>query len=243
MSENEKSRSEVLIEGAAVTPDWSKAIAFAAGQPPVLPLVCQDLHSGQVLMLGYVSQESLAESISCGQVVFWSRSRAELWKKGATSGHVFNIRRLLLDCDGDTLLALVEAQGPACHRNSTTCFDAQKSAGEFAETDVGWSVLSRLFTTMQERAGGADKESYTYKLLQAGIDRVLRKLGEESTETILAAKNTSITGDAQEFLEESADLLYHWLATLIALEKKPSDVMDVLRSREGGPRRPVTKKV
>jgi phosphoribosyl-ATP pyrophosphohydrolase/phosphoribosyl-AMP cyclohydrolase len=231
------------LEGAQSIPDWSKALAFAADQPLVLPMICQDSSTGQVLMVGYVSAEALEASLSLGHAVFWSRSRGRLWKKGETSGHVLQIRRILIDCDGDALLALVDPAGPACHRDSVTCFDAPSGQGGFSETDVGWSVLARLQKTLETRAEGADPESYTYKLLNAGLDRVLRKLGEECTEAILAAKNSTITGNADEFLQESADLLYHWLVALKAVNRKPEDVLEVLRSREGGPRRALMQKI
>ena len=231
------------LEGAQSSPDWSKAVVFESGQPPLLPLICQDAQTAQVLMVGYVSKETLDESLRSGQVVFWSRSRGARWKKGETSGNVFHIRRILLDCDGDALLAHVAPQGPACHRNSVTCFDASDDHGGFAQSDVGWSVLARLHQTVEARASGDDTESYTFKLLDAGLDRVLRKLGEECTEAILAAKNSTITGNADEFLEESADLLYHWLVALKAVNRSPADVLNVLRLREGGPRRRPTQKV
>lgn len=235
-------QNKVQLEGAKAQPDWSKAVRFAPDQPPVLPLICQDISTGQVLMQGYVSEQALAESLGSGEVVFWSRSRARLWKKGETSGHVLKLQRVLIDCDGDALLALVKPQGPVCHRHSATCFDAETAAG-FAETDVGWSVVARLFETICRRAEGTESESYSYKILSAGLDRVLRKLGEECTETIIAGKNSTITGSADEFCSESADLLFHWLLALKALGKKPQDVLEVLKSREGGPRRVVVDKV
>lgn len=244
MKKTESSRLKITIEGAKTAPDWSKALAFAEGEPPLLPAICQDAATGQVLMLGYMSQEALEESLDSGQVVFWSRSRRRIWKKGETSGNVMNISRVFLDCDADTLLFFVLPQGPVCHRESVTCFDAEREDHcGFQETDVGWSVAARLFKTLEQRARGDDSESYTFKLLKAGVDRVLRKLGEECTETILAAKNATITENADEFLQESADLLYHWFVSLIALKKNPFDVMDVLRARELGPRRVQTEKV
>ena len=233
----ESAAMRLQLEGAQSVPDWSKAVAFAADQPRVLPLMCQDIDSGQVLMLGYVSEVALEETLRTGEAVFWSRSRNALWRKGETSGNVLKIRRLLLDCDGDALLALVEPQGPACHRNSATCFDAEHAQGEFIETDVGWSVLARLQRTLELRARGDDPESYTFKLLNAGLDRVLRKLGEECTEALLAAKNSTITGNADEFVSESADLLYHWLVSLVALKVAPERVLEVLKGRMGAPRR------
>lgn len=236
-------QSSVEVSGARSAPDWSKAVVFAQGQPPVLPMICQHLHTAQVLMLGYVSQEAWERTLSSGEAVFWSRSRGDLWKKGETSGHVLKVHKIYLDCDADTLLAIVEPQGPACHRKSPTCFDASLDGGGFAEVDVGWSVLGRLYQTLLGRASGRDGESYTHRLLQAGVDRILRKLGEECTETILAAKNLTITAKAEEFHSESADLLYHWLVSLVALKQSPEKVLAVLKSREGGPRRVEVEKL
>ncbi|MEN9826840.1 MAG: hypothetical protein RI953_2585 [Pseudomonadota bacterium] len=243
MNQHEQdAQNKFHLEGAMPLPDWSKAVRFAPEQPPVLPMICQDVSTGQVLMQGYVSEAALGETLQTGEVVFWSRSRAQLWKKGETSGHVLKLQRVLIDCDGDALLALVKPLGPVCHRHSTTCFDAETKDG-FAETDAGWSVVARLFETICQRAEGNDPESYSYKILNAGLDRVLRKLGEECTEAIIAGKNSTITGNADEFCSESADLLYHWLLALKALGKEPRDVFEVLKSREGGPRRGVVDKV
>lgn len=224
-------------------PDWSKAVAHAPGQPPLLPMVCQNALTGQVLMLGYVNEEAWEHTLELQEVVFWSRSQGKLWRKGETSGHTLKLKAVRLDCDADTILALVEPQGPTCHRHSTTCFDLEKSEGGFENLDVGWSVASRLYSTILARASGDDPESYSYKLLQAGPDRVLKKLGEECTETLIAAKNATITGNAEEFCAESADLLYHWLVTLVTLGQTPEQVFAVLKSREGGPRRGEVKKI
>jgi phosphoribosyl-ATP pyrophosphohydrolase/phosphoribosyl-AMP cyclohydrolase len=238
MDENfKKSGSLVEVSGACLAPDWSKAVAHGPGQPAVLPMVCQNQKTGQVLMLGYVSEEAWQQTLISGEVVFWSRSQEKLWKKGATSGNTLVVRKIYIDCDADTLLALVDPQGPTCHRQSETCFDPERKESGFESVDVGWSVLSRLHATIVARQEGADPESYSHKLLKAGIDRVLRKLGEECTETILAAKNATITGLSDEFKSESADLLYHWLVALVALKESPESVLAVLKSREGGPRR------
>lgn len=228
---------------SSVQPDWSKATRTIDGGQPLLPMICQHIHTGQVLMLGYVNEEAWQSTLQLGEAVFWSRSRNCLWHKGETSGNRMLIRDILVDCDGDTLLALVEPLGPACHRNSETCFDTVAAAGQFSHTDVGWSVVARLFQVIQKRAGGEDPESYTYKLLNAGLDRVLRKLGEECTEAIIAAKNSTITVNANEFTEESADLLYHWLVSLAALGVQPDDVFKVLKRREGAERRGNIKRV
>jgi phosphoribosyl-ATP pyrophosphohydrolase/phosphoribosyl-AMP cyclohydrolase len=227
----------VEARGACQAPDWSKAVVPGDAQPPVLPLICQCFRTRQVLMLGYVSPEAWQRTLDSGEVVFWSRSRQKLWKKGETSGHVLKVKSLHIDCDADTILALVEPHGPTCHRNSETCFDEEKQSGVFEGVELGWGTLAQVHRTLEQKAMGSDPESYTYKLLQAGPDRVLRKLGEECTEAILAAKNLTITGNADEFVSESADLLYHWLVSLVALKVEPEKVLELLKGRMGAPRR------
>jgi phosphoribosyl-ATP pyrophosphohydrolase/phosphoribosyl-AMP cyclohydrolase len=233
----------VEVRGAHAQPDWGKAVVQVEGQPPVLPLVCQCFRTHQVLMLGYVSQESWHQTVQTGEVVFWSRSRGKLWKKGETSGHVLKVKSLHVDCDADAILALVDPHGPTCHRNTQTCFDEKNQSGGFESVDLGWGTLAQLHGSLEKRAQGGEPESYTYKLLQAGPDRVLRKLGEECTEAILAAKNLTITGNADEFVSESADLLYHWLVSLVALKVAPERVLEVLKGRMGAPRRVAGEKI
>lgn len=240
------SNSQQTVQGQLsqlkLTPDWSKATRFEGGDECLLPMICQHMHTGQVLMLGYVNKAAFEKTLELEEAVFWSRSRKKLWRKGETSGNRLLVRKVMLDCDSDTILALVEPLGPACHRDSATCFDEALASGGFAQTDVGWSVAARLFLFIEQRARGEDTKSYTYQLLNAGVDRVLRKLGEECTETLIAAKNSTITGDVSEYLEESADLLYHWLVSVAALGVRPEDVLDVLKAREGAQRRgPETK--
>lgn len=224
-------------------PDWAKATFFEGCSEPLLPLICQHAATGQVLMLGYVNREAWRRTLELGEAVFWSRSRNALWHKGATSGNRLVVKEIHSDCDADTLLAFVEPLGPACHRLSETCFDEEVGAGSFSRTDVGWSVVARLFRTIEARARGSEPESYTFKLLSAGVDRVLRKMGEECTEAIIAAKNSTITGHSCEYLEESADLLYHWLVSLAALKLSPNDVFEVLKKREGAERRGPNKRI
>jgi phosphoribosyl-AMP cyclohydrolase / phosphoribosyl-ATP pyrophosphohydrolase len=219
------------VESSA-RPDWSRAVRFESGSEALLPVICQHADTGQVLMLGYMNQQAWQRSLELGEVVFWSRSRKALWHKGETSGNRMHVKEFRTDCDADTILALVIPCGPACHRLSETCFDEELSAGSFARSDVGWSPVARLFQVIQDRSQGTEPESYTFKLLSAGLDRVLRKLGEECTEAIIAAKNITITGDSREYLEESADLLYHWLVSLAALGLEPQAVFEVLKNRE-----------
>jgi phosphoribosyl-ATP pyrophosphohydrolase/phosphoribosyl-AMP cyclohydrolase len=213
--------------------DWAKGTQCA--DQLLLPAVVQDTHSGEVLMLGYVSEGSVAESARLGEVVFFSRSRQKLWRKGETSGHVFRLRAAALDCDNDSFLFLVERQGPACHRGLRTCFlhaDGTQPAG----FPPSASTLLELSAAIAERARGGDPDSYSFQLLQSGLDRVLKKVGEEATEFVIAAKNGP-EADRAAVTGEAADLLFHLLLSLEALGIQLPEIIDVLRGRAGSIRR------
>lgn len=174
-----------------------------AKQAGLVPAVIQDHASGEVLMLGYMNQESLTLTLTSGDVTFYSRSRSKLWRKGETSGHVLRAKSISLDCDRDTLLIKAEALGPTCHTGSVSCF-SENAASTFA-------TLPKLWTKIVERAAAADTtSSYTATLLAAGIQRQAQKVGEEGVEVALAA----VAADDQALLGESADLLYHLLVLL-----------------------------
>jgi phosphoribosyl-AMP cyclohydrolase / phosphoribosyl-ATP pyrophosphohydrolase len=189
-------------------PDVLARVRF--GPDGLVPVVVQDATSGRVLTHAWMNQESLGKTLETGQTWFWSRSRQELWNKGATSGNTQAVRELRLDCDGDTLLALVDQTGVACHTGAETCF-SDRLAGEAGQPFASLATLTR---TVAQRAAVADPESsYTARLLAKGIDTVCKKVGEEATEVVLAAK-----GDEHgQVVYESADLLYHlsvlWQAT------------------------------
>ncbi len=164
-------------------------------------MVVQDEDSGTVLMFAYANSEALAKSRSTGLAYFWSRSRAEIWDKGSTSGQVLEIVAVLEDCDQDAVLYKVWARNGACHTGAYSCFgDGGPQAGE----------LGRLWETVRSRIADADPEaSYTRRLYEAGIDRVLRKIGEEAGEVIIGCKG----GRAEEIAAEASDLIYHiWVA-------------------------------
>ena len=169
--------------------------------PELRPVVVQEASTGRVLMLAYANEEAVAATRATGRAHFFSRSRQELWDKGATSGQVLTIVGIEPDCDEDTLLYLVDAPHGACHTGAASCFGSvMPPAGE----------LGRLWATVEERVRDADPEvSYTRRLYEAGLDRILRKVGEESAEFLVACKN----GDADEVAREASDLLYHvWVA-------------------------------
>ena len=185
----------------------------------LVPVVAQDRASGDVLMVAYANAPALAKTAETGFAHFWSRSRGALWKKGETSRNVLRVIEVRADCDRDALLYVVEPHGPACHTGARTCF------GEDSPTAGG--MLEELARVVADRTKAAPADSYTARLLAKGQDHVLKKIGEEATEVVLAAKGQS----DERLAEETADLLYH---VLVALEQRHLPlvrVMDVLRGR------------
>jgi phosphoribosyl-ATP pyrophosphohydrolase/phosphoribosyl-AMP cyclohydrolase len=188
----------------------------------LIPAIVQDAFDGRVLMQAYMNREALAHSLESGKVTFWSRSREQLWTKGETSGNTLRLVTVHSDCDGDCLLVLARPSGPACHRNTDTCFDDgdHQVVPELA-------ILSSLERLIECRDIKRPADSYTTRLLEAGIKRIAQKVGEEGVEAALAAT----TGDRDELVNESVDLLYHLLVLLRASGIQLADVTRVLESR------------
>jgi phosphoribosyl-ATP pyrophosphohydrolase/phosphoribosyl-AMP cyclohydrolase len=185
----------------------------------LVPVIAQDRASGDVLMLAWTNTEAIAKTAETGFVHFWSRSRKALWRKGETSGHTFRVVEARADCDRDALLLVVEPDGPACHTGSRTCF------GETSPTAAG--MLEELARVVRQRAQEPSDASYTARLLAKGPGQVLKKIGEEATEVVLAA-----SGESDERLAaESADLLFHLLVALQQRDVPLANVMDELRRR------------
>jgi phosphoribosyl-ATP pyrophosphohydrolase/phosphoribosyl-AMP cyclohydrolase len=175
----------------------------------LVPAVVQDATNGRVLTLAYMNRESLQRTLERQETWFWSRSRQELWRKGATSGNTQAVREVLLDCDGDALVVRVDQTGVACHTGEPTCFFTSLG-GEPADL---FAALSDLQQIVNERAEAADSDSsYTARLLAKGIDTVCKKVGEEATEVVLAAKGD----EHDQVVYEAADLLYHLTVLLRA---------------------------
>ncbi len=168
----------------------------------LIPAIVQDARTREVLMVAYMNRESLRLSIDQGETVFYSRSRKELWHKGATSGNTQKIRRMSLDCDNDTILVEVDPMGPACHTGSYSCFGVEPGFG---------GAIQELYNLISRRKETRPEGSYTTKLFDQGIDKIVKKLGEEAVETVIAAKNHS----SERIVEETSDLLYHLLVTLV----------------------------
>jgi phosphoribosyl-AMP cyclohydrolase / phosphoribosyl-ATP pyrophosphohydrolase len=195
--------------------------AIAYDEQGLVPCVIQDWHSGEVLTLAYMNAEALAATRRTGELHLWSRSRDELWRKGATSGNTQAVKEIRYDCDGDALLALVEPAGPACHTGERTCFHR----GEL-EPPAPHEVLPGLERTIADRATNAPEGSYTAGLL-ADPPLVGEKVQEEAEEVARAARHES----DERVAEEAADLLYHLAVLLRARGLRLADAEEVLRGR------------
>jgi len=190
----------------------------------LVPGVVQDAATGQVLMLGYLNAESLRLTAETGFVTFWSRSRGELWRKGETSGNTLAVVDIGLDCDGDALLIRAHPAGPTCHTGTVSCFDnVTPGDRSFGELDALWAVIAA-------RAAELPPGSYTTSLLEGGVDAVGRKVTEEATEVLLAAKDNAV-GAGDRVAEEAADLVYHLLVLLAERDVPPSAVLEELANR------------
>ena len=194
----------------------------------LLPVVVQDASTRQVLTLAYMNAESLRRTIETNETWFWSRSRSSLWHKGETSGHTQRVVDILVDCDHDALTILVTPAGPACHTGARSCFhnaleEGGKFSPEIAETgpDLG-RVLNSLYAVVESRKRDRPQDSYTTYLFDQGLDKILKKLGEETSETIIAAKND----DPEVLVKEVSDLLYH----LVVLMVERGLTLDQIRS-------------
>jgi phosphoribosyl-ATP pyrophosphohydrolase/phosphoribosyl-AMP cyclohydrolase len=174
----------------------------------LIPAIVQDVRTREVLTLAYMNAESFARTVETKETWFWSRSRNKLWHKGETSGNTQKVVELLLDCDGDAIVVLVDPAGPACHTGARSCFDSAGTA-QLITTD---QLLDRLYDLVKEREKARPTGSYTAYLFDEGLDKILKKLGEESTETIVAAKNN----EDERLISEVADLVYHLIVLLVA---------------------------
>ena len=202
----------------------------------LVPAIVADADTGDVLMLAYMNAESLRISIDEGRTCFWSRSRGELWRKGETSGNVQHIVSIKTDCDKDTLLVVVKKDGPACHTGAQSCFfeDVYESgaqsvsqSGEMLSFDESIFSLGALFELIADRKENPKPGSYTTYLFEKGVDKMLKKIGEESTEVIIAGKS----GDKAETIYEIADLVYHTLVLMSQMGIHPDEVKKELASR------------
>ncbi len=186
----------------------------------LIPAIVQDARTQEVLMQGYMNQESFEKTLDSKKITFFSRSRQQLWTKGETSGHYLDLISWNSDCDKDCLLFQALPNGPTCHLGTKSCF------GEFVDSSLAF--LNELENTIAQRFSDKDaKSSYVSSLMKAGLDKIAQKVGEEAVETVIAAKNENL----EEFKNEAADLLFHFLVLLKAKETSLSQIVNTLKSR------------
>ena len=192
----------------------------------LVPVVVQDYRTNEVLMVAYMNEESFQATLDTGKMTYYSRSRQELWCKGETSGHYQYVKKLMIDCDQDTILAKVRQIGAACHTGHRSCFYRSLASREYVDTNP-MTVLSEDLRTIQDRKEHPKEGSYTNYLFDHGIDKILKKVGEENTEIVIAAKNP----DAEELKYEIADYLYHLMVLMVECDLDWSDIMKELVNR------------
>ncbi|MFA5535938.1 MAG: bifunctional phosphoribosyl-AMP cyclohydrolase/phosphoribosyl-ATP diphosphatase HisIE [Bacillota bacterium] len=202
----------------------------------LVPTIVQELNSGQVLMLAYQNREALLKTLETGNTWFYSRSRQELWHKGATSGHYQQVHSIYYDCDGDTILIIVKQRGVACHKGYYSCFHHQvtdegiltnQEAPLISGSQQLGQILGELSEIIGERKENLPEGSYTTYLFEQGLDKILKKVGEEAAEIIIAAKNP----DQGELIYETADFLYHLLVLLTEKELSLKKIAQELAKR------------
>lgn len=188
----------------------------------LIPAIIQDEQTNEVLMLAYVNEEAYEKMIETKQTYFYSRSRNELWHKGETSGHFQHISQIVLDCDQDTLLIKVKQEGVACHTGAYSCF-FNEVYGEVSSA----TIFNELYAMIQDRKTHPIEKSYTNYLFNEGIDKICKKIGEEASETIIAAKNE----DKEELIGEIDDLIYHLFVLMASKDISLKEIQDKLKKR------------
>jgi len=193
-------------------------IDFAKYKDGLVPAVIQDYTTSKVLMLGFMNEQAYKKTEESGLVTFYSRSKKRLWTKGEASGHHLKLRQILVDCDNDTLLIKVEPQGPVCHTGADTCWSEKNHKDDF---------LYYLEHIIQLRKNGTDEKSYVRQLFNKGINKIAQKVGEEAVELVIESKDVN----QELFLNEAADLLFHYIVLLQAKDCRLDDVIRVLQER------------
>jgi phosphoribosyl-ATP pyrophosphohydrolase/phosphoribosyl-AMP cyclohydrolase len=192
----------------------------------LVPAVVQDYRTGEVLMVAYMNEESFCRTLETGKMTYYSRSRQELWCKGDTSGHYQYVKKLMIDCDDDTILAKVHQIGAACHTGNRSCFFRELAGRQYVDTNP-LAVLSQDFEIIKDRKEHPREGSYTNYLFDKGIDKILKKCGEEATEMVIAAKNP----DREELKYEIADFLYHMMVLMAECGLEWNDITKELVNR------------
>jgi phosphoribosyl-ATP pyrophosphohydrolase/phosphoribosyl-AMP cyclohydrolase len=194
-------------------------IDFSKGENGLIPAIIQDVETSKVLMLGYMNEAALSATLQYGNVTFYSRSKERLWTKGETTGHFLELVSISIDCDQDSLLIKVKPHGPTCHTGADTCWEEENVAGI--------SFLNSLEDIISSRKNQPSDQSYTSSLFAKGINKIAQKVGEEAVEVVIESKDDN----ADLFIGEAADLLFHYLILLQAKGFKLQDVVSVLKSR------------
>lgn len=194
----------------------------------LVPAIVQDYRTGRVLMMAYMNKESLKRTMETGRSWFYSRSRQELWEKGATSGNIQEVKDISYDCDGDCLLLRVKQKGNACHTGNRSCFYRTMWTEEegISSSNIG-QVIEELYDKVEDRRENPVSGSYTNYLFEKGLDKILKKVGEESTEVVIAAKNQS----KSEATYEISDLIYHLTVLMVDMNLTYTDIAQELLKR------------
>jgi phosphoribosyl-AMP cyclohydrolase / phosphoribosyl-ATP pyrophosphohydrolase len=211
-----------------MTASWLNEIKW--NKDGLVPAIVQDAVSKDVLMMAWMNKESLEKTLATNETHFWSRSRQEQWHKGATSGNTQKVQSLAYDCDGDTLLIQVIPQGPACHTGQYSCFYRQANQESIEQTDASadrFGILGKLESVIAQRDAERPEGAYTTYLFEKGVDKILKKVGEETAEVIIAAKNK----DNDELRYEASDLIFHLMVLLRDAKLPLDDLMRELESR------------
>ena len=193
-------------------------IDFAKYSDQLVPAIVQDYVTNKVLMLGFMNEESLAKTQESGKVTFYSRTKKRLWTKGEESGNFLILKELLIDCDNDTILIKANPAGPVCHTGADTCFNEKNDSDTF---------LTYLENVIEQRKTLEPEQSYVSSLFKKGINKIAQKVGEEAVEVVIEAKDNN----EELFLNEAADLLFHYLILLNAKGHKLQDVIEILQER------------
>jgi len=209
--------------------EFVEALKFNADG--LIPAIAQDAGTKEILMQAFMNKAAVEKTLECNKAVFYSRSRKKLWLKGETSGNYLVVQEMRVDCDLDCILLLVEPKGPACHTGNTSCFYRKYTNGKFVESPVEPSkndVLEEVYNVICDRRENPKEKSYTNYLFEKGIDKMLKKVGEESAEIIIAAKNP----DVAETRYEIADLMYHLSVVMAERGLCWEDIYGELRKRQ-----------
>ena len=220
---SELSADGIVMDNFTTDLEWGH---FKTNEQGLIPVIVQDYRTDEVLMLAYMNEEAFRNTINIGKMTYYSRSRQALWLKGETSGHYQYVKSLTADCDFDTILAKVSQVGAACHTGNQTCFFNNIVKKEYVEKNPQ-KVLEEVYGIIQDRKVNPKDGSYTNYLFDKGVDKILKKLGEESTEIVIAAKNP----DPEEIKYEISDFLYHCMVLMVEKGVTWEDIMQELSQR------------